>query len=213
MRFPTNSEAFELVLSSRALYCSSRHRAISLSNALGYAAAACDHQAGFNAVRGAAAFSNRSARASSPADRTPRGLSESRSHGSSCFVMTTDMLRRLEADPGSRTIGELLQERAWALNEILRLRSALKNLRPTKSRVMRAWQFLGDRTVPAAASDSHQLLRIGEVCAMVGLSRAMVYRMISEKRFPAQTKVSPGCARWRMSDVISWQSSLRPSDQ
>lgn len=56
--------------------------------------------------------------------------------------MAPDMLHRLEADPGSRTIGELLQERAWAVNEILQLRAELQVLRQrTRSRPVRQWRI------------------------------------------------------------------------
>jgi hypothetical protein len=37
--------------------------------------------------------------------------------------MPLDMLDRLCLDPGIRTLGELLQEREWAVGEIRRLRS------------------------------------------------------------------------------------------
>lgn len=43
--------------------------------------------------------------------------------------MMADMLHRLEADPGSRTIGELIQEHAWAVNEILQLRAEFQAFR------------------------------------------------------------------------------------
>jgi hypothetical protein len=40
-----------------------------------------------------------------------------------------DMLDRLRLDPGSRTLGQLLQERQWALQEITRLRAELLRTR------------------------------------------------------------------------------------
>ena len=40
-----------------------------------------------------------------------------------------DMLDRLKQDPGTRTLGELLQERQWALQEILSLTEQLGRLR------------------------------------------------------------------------------------
>ena len=42
--------------------------------------------------------------------------------------MGLDMLDRLILDPGTRTLGELLQEREWAVGEIRRLRLDLGRL-------------------------------------------------------------------------------------
>jgi predicted DNA-binding transcriptional regulator AlpA len=127
--------------------------------------------------------------------------------------MTTDMLQRLESDPGSRTIGELLQERAWAVTEILQLRSELQKLRQrTQSRVVPKAHFSNTRDVRWHPSDPNRLLTVNEVCDIVGFSRAMIYRMIHEQIFPAQVRAGPRCARWRMSDVISWQANLAPSN-
>jgi hypothetical protein len=39
--------------------------------------------------------------------------------------MPQDMLDLLRADPGTRTLGQLLQEREWAYGEITRLRHDL----------------------------------------------------------------------------------------
>ena len=42
--------------------------------------------------------------------------------------MSLDMLDRLILDPGTRTLGELMQEREWAVGEIRRLRSDVGRL-------------------------------------------------------------------------------------
>ena len=42
--------------------------------------------------------------------------------------MPLDMLDRLGLDPGTRTIGELMQEREWAAGEIRRLRRDVDRL-------------------------------------------------------------------------------------
>ena len=42
-----------------------------------------------------------------------------------------DMLERLRDDPGSRTLGQLLQERQWALHEIERLSARARFETPT----------------------------------------------------------------------------------
>lgn len=126
--------------------------------------------------------------------------------------MMADMLHRLEADPGSRTIGELLQERAWAVNEILQLRAEIQSLRqPTGSRAVRRWRIRDDPNGRPSSPDPNQMLTVGQVCEMVGLSRASIYNMMRRQLFPAQVKIGTSCARWRLSDLISWQSSLKPS--
>jgi prophage regulatory protein len=182
------------------------------SDAFGHTASACNFRADFNPTWNAATFWNHSGRASSPTGATARAVSESRYLGSLCAVMTTDMLRRLESDPGSRTIGELLQERAWAVNEILQLRSELQAFRQrTRFRVARQSRLRDSRNARQPPSDPNRMLTVDQVCAMVELSRASIYNMMKKQLFPAQVKIGQRCARWRLSDLISWQSSLKPS--
>ena len=124
--------------------------------------------------------------------------------------MNHDMHERLGADPGGRTIGELIQERQWAYDEIARLYSGLQAVGETHSR-QHAFSpssaaSIADATTRAAGE---RLLRIGQLCEIVGISRSMIYKMISERRFPAGVVVSQRARRWRESDVASWQASLR----
>ena len=128
--------------------------------------------------------------------------------------MTEDLLERLRVDPGKRTLGELLQEREWALREIVRLRAELLRTR--------TWgrQTSADRRDRPESPDNRlaqpdpsRLLRLKEVCAMVGFAPSSIYKMIGEHSFPAQVKVGPRCVRWRMSDVLAWQSSLLHGNQ
>jgi len=44
-----------------------------------------------------------------------------------------------------------------------------------------------------------------------GLSRATIYRLIKAGKFPRPLSIGTGSVRWRQSDIISWQQSLRPS--
>jgi prophage regulatory protein len=127
------------------------------------------------------------------------------------------MLHRLRLDPGTRTIGELLQEREWALYEIERFRRIEYGVESTRPRPSpRARQ---DR---AQSSDvEHQyrkkttyvtseklLLRLKEVCQLVGLSRATIYLKMSRGEFPESVAVGPRGRRWRTSDIDLWQSQL-----
>ena len=44
-----------------------------------------------------------------------------------------------------------------------------------------------------------------------GLSRATIYRLIKAGKFPRPLPIGTGSVRWRQSEVIAWQQSLRPS--
>jgi prophage regulatory protein len=44
-----------------------------------------------------------------------------------------------------------------------------------------------------------------------GLSRATIYRLIKAGKFPRPLSIGTGSVRWRQSDVIAWQQSLRLS--
>lgn len=46
---------------------------------------------------------------------------------------------------------------------------------------------------------------------LAGLSRATIYRLIKAGKFPRPLSIGTGSVRWRQSDIISWQQSLRPS--
>jgi prophage regulatory protein len=48
--------------------------------------------------------------------------------------------------------------------------------------------------------------RIATVVQMTGLCRATIYRMIAEKRFPAQVRIATRAVGWRMSDLERWSN-------
>jgi excisionase family DNA binding protein len=53
-------------------------------------------------------------------------------------------------------------------------------------------------------------LRIGEVCALVGISRAMVYKCMAQETLPFPKPVKIGAAsRWAFEDVNAWVVALR----
>lgn len=39
------------------------------------------------------------------------------------------------------------------------------------------------------------------------ISRNTLWRWVRNKSFPAPVKLSPGCTRWRLSDVEAWEST------
>jgi prophage regulatory protein len=46
--------------------------------------------------------------------------------------------------------------------------------------------------------------RMATVVQMTGLCRATIYRMIADKRFPAQVRIGSRAVGWRWSDLERW---------
>lgn len=60
------------------------------------------------------------------------------------------------------------------------------------------------------ASPAMRLLRIDEVCALVGISRAMVYKCMKHGPAPFPKPVKIGAlSRWLEEDVVAWIAQLR----
>jgi predicted DNA-binding transcriptional regulator AlpA len=124
-----------------------------------------------------------------------------------------DILERLRIDPGQRTLGQLLQEREAAAQEIARLRSHIDRLRTvdaiqTPDREMRA-----SPAMPAAASKRPAfrpgtLIRLADVCELLGVSRATVYRLRSKEDFPEPLKLGSATIRWRIDAIEAWRDAL-----
>ena len=119
--------------------------------------------------------------------------------------MPLDMLDRLVLDPGTRTLGELLQEREWAAWEIRRLRTDVSRL----SRKREALRIEGevDHAVDLALS-AHRLLRLSEVMTMIGLGHTSIYNYVAAGTFPAPIKVGERSVRWKLTDVLAWQAQV-----
>jgi prophage regulatory protein len=116
-----------------------------------------------------------------------------------------DVLDRLCLDPGTRTLGELMQEREWAVWEIRRL----------SLRILRMRQRSQEKEPPPEGSlDEHldpslnaqRLLRLKEVSTMIGLRWSAIYKYVAEGRFPAPIKVGIRSVRWKLTDVLAWRS-------
>ena len=60
--------------------------------------------------------------------------------------------------------------------------------------------------------DVDYLLPRKTVEKLSGLSRATIYRLIKIGKFPRPLSIGTGSVRWRQSDIISWQRSLRPNN-
>ncbi|MCY4156228.1 MAG: AlpA family phage regulatory protein [Gammaproteobacteria bacterium] len=52
-----------------------------------------------------------------------------------------------------------------------------------------------------------QLLRVGQVIEILGISRTTLHRMVKEKRFPKPIELGPQARRWRIKDVQAWLDS------
>jgi prophage regulatory protein len=115
-----------------------------------------------------------------------------------CF----DILDRLRVDPGKRTVGELLQEREHALHEILRLRADIERLRTARTPKSPA----GNSAPPTHPSGA--LIRLADVCALVGVSRSTIYQWVSEGRFPQPVHVGERAVRWRIDEIVGWREAL-----
>jgi predicted DNA-binding transcriptional regulator AlpA len=48
------------------------------------------------------------------------------------------------------------------------------------------------------------VLRLPDVLALVGLSRASVYAKVANHRFPAPIKLTAHASGWRLGDVRTW---------
>lgn len=52
-----------------------------------------------------------------------------------------------------------------------------------------------------------RIIRIKEVCALVGLSRSSVLRMEKDGAFPAKVSLSVHAVGWRHDEVVAWIES------
>jgi len=50
---------------------------------------------------------------------------------------------------------------------------------------------------------------MSEVTAITGLSKAMIYRLIGQHRFPQQYKPGGYASRWSEAEILAWRESQR----
>jgi len=60
---------------------------------------------------------------------------------------------------------------------------------------------------PASKPAIDYIITMQEVCAMIGLSRHTVYRMVDLGQFPTPGKLGTRRIGWRTSDVNAWLTS------
>ncbi|WP_156359150.1 helix-turn-helix transcriptional regulator [Sphingomonas sp. Leaf242] len=55
---------------------------------------------------------------------------------------------------------------------------------------------------------NNRLLRLAQVLEITGLSKAMVYRLVSTERFPKPCKPGGIATRWVESEVRAWRTKV-----
>jgi prophage regulatory protein len=123
-------------------------------------------------------------------------------------TMRDDILERLRADPGHRTLGQLIQDREAAVHEIVRLRSIIDGLRSASTK--QAASITGDATTSSTrpAFQPGSLIRLADVCRLVGLSRSSIYKRLSDNAFPQPVRLGPRTVRWRIDSIEEWRDSI-----
>ena len=115
-----------------------------------------------------------------------------------------DILERLQIDPGDRTIGQLLQDREAAVHEIRRLRLEIEQRDGLQTPIPPMPQELKSKQ----SSPRPMLVRLSDVCELVGVSRSTIYKWVSMGTFPGPLHVGKRAIRWRMQDVEAWRDAL-----
>jgi len=122
--------------------------------------------------------------------------------------MKNDILTLLQTDPGQRTFGQLLQEREAAVHEIKRLRAnteaigpALIRPRPTKDNA----DDSSEHSQTPLTFRPGSLIRAGDICELLSISRATLHRLRLLKHFPKFVRLGPNTIRWRYDEIIAWQ--------
>ena len=61
----------------------------------------------------------------------------------------------------------------------------------------------------SSGDKAERLLKLSEVIRRVGLGKSMIYRMISENKFPAPYRISPGASRWSEQEIVAWIADIK----
>lgn len=56
-----------------------------------------------------------------------------------------------------------------------------------------------------------RLIRLPEVIALVGYSRASIYRLMNDGQFPAAVRLGARAIAWRSTDIDAWIASRLPA--
>jgi prophage regulatory protein len=66
---------------------------------------------------------------------------------------------------------------------------------------------LQDKTIGANPATPERFLRMSEVRNRVPYSRATIYRLISEGKFPRMINLGEHAVAWRESEICEWMQS------
>ena len=125
------------------------------------------------------------------------------------------LIERLRTDFGKKTFGELMQEREAAAFEIEKLTRELAQVRAPRTvpQLTRPSQAVVVRPGLEKQTVSRVLLRLTDVCEMVGLSRSTIYSAVANGRFPRAIRVGARSVRWRSTDVGAWLAAQEAANQ
>lgn len=56
-----------------------------------------------------------------------------------------------------------------------------------------------------------RLLKLREVRDMTGLGTTTIYRKMHDREFPRPLHLGRGTVRWRLSTLVEWMDSLKPT--
>lgn len=116
------------------------------------------------------------------------------------------LLDRLTRDAGHCTLGELLVQRGEAAAEIRRLRAELEHLRRSPASINTP---APSTLQPKMHNGGDRLLRLNEVCELLGTSTSTVWRWVKEDRLPRPIRLSSGSTRWSSSELDRWRLALQ----
>lgn len=122
-------------------------------------------------------------------------------------MIQNDILDRLRIDPGQRTLGQLLQDREAAAHEIRKLHAEIERLRSLRASKKTGAEAAKPPTLERGFH-SGALIRITEVCDLVGVCRTTIYRWVSEGIFPPPVRISERAVRWRVDEIEVWRDAL-----
>jgi len=125
------------------------------------------------------------------------------------------LVERLRTDFTQKTLGELVQVREAASREIDRLTQELAKCRPVSASRHRhelappALPRLKPNLEGGRGWEARELLRLKDVCEIVGLARSTIYLAVANSNFPRPIHVGARAVRWRSRDIDAWLASKR----
>ncbi len=126
-------------------------------------------------------------------------------------TIDADILDRLSADPGSKTLGQLVQDRSDAANEIRRLRERLRKLSSCPVGGVPSAQLTAVRGAAEPAPRTEVLLKLADICKLLSVGRSTVYEWTSQERFPQPVRIGDRSVRWKSEEVQEWRRTLARS--